>query len=99
MTIAQIDTLYTEAISALDAGDYATAIRKAQAAKLRLATTPNLARALGGGGSQSLAWAGAGTIDSFIAECRKALAQKLAESSGGLQQTKITYARPTSTDE
>lgn len=95
MTIAQIDALYTEAVAALDAGNYATAISKALAAKLRLATTPNLARALGGGGSQSLAWAGAPAIDAFIAEVRKLKAQALAESSGGLQQTKITYARPT----
>ncbi len=98
MTIAQIESLYTEAIAALDAGDFDTAIRKAQAVKLRLATTPNLARSLGGG-NQSLAWAGPQAIDSFIADCRKAKAQALAESSGGIQQTKVTYVRPTPTDD
>lgn len=99
MSIAQLDALYAEAVAALDSGDYDTAIRKAQAVRIRLVTTPNLSRALGPGGSQSIAWASVTAIDQFIAECRKAKAMDLAESSGGIQQTKITYARPESTDD
>lgn len=99
MSIAQIDALYAEAVAALDSGAYDTAIRKAQAVRIRLATTPNLSRSLAGGGSQSIAWASVAAIDQFIAECRKAKAAARAEAVGGLQQTKITYARPESTDD
>jgi hypothetical protein len=94
MSIAQLDSLYAEAVAALDAGDYDTAIAKALALKVRLAATPNLSRSLAGGGQQSLAWGGAQGLDQFIAEVRKLKAQMLAERSGGIQQTKIIYARP-----
>lgn len=93
MSIAQIESLYGEAVAALDAGDYQTAIRKAIACKARLATTPNISRSLAGGGQQGMSWANAAALDEFIKEARKLLAQDLAQSSGGLQQTKIIYAR------
>lgn len=92
MSIAQLDALYQEAMQALDSGDYDTAINRALACKFRLATTPNVARAVGSG-SSSLAWANAVAIDSFVAEVRKLKIQANA-STYGIQQTKLTYARP-----
>jgi hypothetical protein len=92
VSIAQIEALYAEAIAALEAGDYRAAIRKAIACKARLATTPDIDRSLAGGGQQSLKWANAVALDSFIAETRKLMAQSIAESVG-LQQSKIRYRR------
>jgi hypothetical protein len=94
MSVSQIEALYTAAVAALDSGDFDTAIRKALAAKARLALTPNVTRSLAGGGQQGLSWANAAALDKFVAECRNLKAQSLAESSGGIQQTKVTYARP-----
>lgn len=94
MSMAQLDTLYAAAVAALDGGDYDTAITKAMALRVRLATTPNLSRNLSGGGSQSVTWGGAEGLDRFIAECRRAKASAAAARSGPFQQTKITYARP-----
>lgn len=98
MSQATLDTLYAAAVAALDGGDYETAIAKATAAKIRLATMPAI-NSNAGSGSQSLAWPNASAIDGFITECRKAKAAALAAASGPLQYTKITYARPTSTAE
>jgi hypothetical protein len=99
MTVSDIETLYTEAIAAFDAGDYDLAIRKAASVKLRLATTPNLTRTFAGGGSQGIVWASAQAIDSFIRDCRslKATAQSSSSSYGPFQQTKVTYKRPDDT--
>jgi len=99
MSIAQLETLYSAAIAALEAGDYATAILKATAAKFRIATTPNLARNLAGGGSQQISWNDASAIDRFIADCRRAASAATAASSGAFAQSKVTYARSTTTDD
>ncbi|MDQ3288923.1 MAG: hypothetical protein M3Q42_11835 [Pseudomonadota bacterium] len=89
MSASQLETLYSEAVAALDAGDYDTAITKAMAVKVRLATMPNVERSLGGGGKQRTEWANAASLNTFILECRR-----LKGASLGLQQSKITYARP-----
>lgn len=92
MTLAELDTLYAAAAAALESQDYVTAITKAQQARLRLATTPNTARAAGGG-STSIAWPNLAAIDSFIADCRRAQQTSQAASGGPFQQTRIRYVR------
>lgn len=94
MSVSQLEALYTEAVAALDGGDYDTAIRKAMAIKARLAATPNVLRGLGGGGQQQLIWANQAALDTFIRECRNLKSQAIAENVGGIQQTKVVYARP-----
>ena len=95
MTIAELNTLYSAAVSALDSGDYATAISKAMAMQVRLATTPNLTRNLGGGGSQAIAWTSE-SIAEFIAQARRLQSAARAAASGGpFQTTKVTYKRAT----
>ncbi len=92
MSIADLETLYTAAVAAIDAAEYDTAITKLMAVKLRLATTPNLTRATGGGGSQGISW-NAAEIDSLIAQCRQLKSQALAAASGGMQSSRIVYSR------
>jgi hypothetical protein len=98
MSVAQLESLYSEAVAALESGDYDTAILKAMAIKARLGTTPNVLRSLGGGGQQQLQWANVAAMNSFIADCRSLKNQARAESLG-IQQTKITYARPDDTSD
>lgn len=90
MSIAELDVLYAAAVAAIDAADYALAVRKLMAIKVRLATTPNVSHSIDGG-PQSTNW-NAEQIDSLIKVCRQDQAAALA-ASGGIQQTKITYAR------
>jgi hypothetical protein len=92
MTIAELDTLYSAAVAAIDAGSWSTAIAKLMAMKARLATMPNLARNLSGGGSQSITW-NATQLDSLIADCRRQQAASYAANSsyGPYQQSKVTY--------
>ncbi len=92
MSIAQLNTLYTAAVAAIDAADYDTAIAKLMAVKLRLATTPNINRAIGGGGSEAISW-NAAEIDTLIAQCRQMKSTALAAASGGIQSTKVVYGR------
>lgn len=92
MSIEQLNTLYTAAVAFIDSGDYSAAILKLMAIQIRLATTPNLNRATGGGGSQGIAW-NAAQIDSLIAQCNRLIASDIAASTGPFQQTKIKYAR------
>jgi len=93
MSIAQLDTLYDAAVAAMDAADYSTAVLKLMTIKARLATTPNLSKSLGGGGSASITW-NATELDTLISQCKQLKAQARAASNGPFQQTKITYARP-----
>lgn len=94
MSIAELNALYVAAIAALDAGDYDTAIRKAIAVKLRLATTPDSTQG-SGAAATSLAWANAAAIDDFVANCRRLQVQAAAAASGGpFRQSAVTYARP-----
>lgn len=98
MSIAQLDTLYTAAVAAIDAADWDTAIAKLMAVQARLATTPNLTRSLAGGGSQGLTW-NPGQISELIANCRRQKAAARHASVGPFQTTKITYARAASSDD
>ena len=92
MSIAELNTLYTAAVAEIDAGDYAAAVKKLMAIQVRLATTPNLNRATGGGGSQSITW-NAAEIDSLIAQCNRMTSAATAAASGPFQQSKIKWAR------
>jgi hypothetical protein len=93
MSLADLNTLYAAAASALDSGDYDTAIAKAMAIKLRLATTPNLTRALAGGGSQGMSFNPA-ELDSFIQQCRQLKAEAAHATAGPFRTTAIQYQRP-----
>lgn len=95
MSLADLESLYSQAVAALEAGDYDLAINKALACKMRLATTPNLSRILAGGGQQMMQWANAASLDQFIAQCRQMKATAIAASSRGpIQRTRIIYSRP-----
>lgn len=94
MAIATLDTLYNEAVAAIDAGDYSTAIQVALKAKLRLATTPDVTRSLGAGSNQSLAWSNVAAIETFIREAKALQTAARATSGGPIRTTKIRYARP-----
>lgn len=89
--VSQLATYRDAAITALLAAEYDTAIQQAMAAKLFLATMPSLKQA-----DREVAW-NSQAIDEFIAQCRQ-LATTAAVAAGGIRQTKVTYARPTSTD-
>lgn len=93
MSIAEIEALYAAAVAALDSGDYAAAIIAATKAKLRLGTTPNLSRSLGGG-NMSTTWNDATAVDKFIADCRalQKAAQAASTTSGGVfRQSAVRY--------
>lgn len=96
MSLSDLNTLYAAAVAALDAADYATAIRKAMAIQARLATTPNVTRDLAGGGSQGLSF-NPSQLDSFIANCRKLATA--ASFSTAIPVSKITYERAETTDD
>jgi hypothetical protein len=98
MSVAELDTLYAAAVAAIDAGNYTLAIQKLMAIKVRLATTPNITRSLSGGGSQQLSW-NANQIDTLIGQCQTMQATAAATASGPFQQTKVIYARASSTEE
>ena len=92
MSFADLESLYVAAVAALEAGDYATAIRKALACKMRLATLPDAERSLAGGGRQQLTLANAAALDGFIAQCKQLQSSTVA-ASRGVQRTKIEYGR------
>ena len=92
MSIAQLDALYTAAVVAIDDADYATAINKLMAMKLRLATTPNLARSLAGGGNQAISW-NPSELDSLISQCRQMQTAAAAATGGIFRTSKVTYQR------
>lgn len=96
MSIAELNSLYSSAQAAMASADWAGAITYLMQMQARLASTPNVARQLAGGGSQSIAWNSA-SIKDLIAECRRNLAAaKVAASTGGPWQTsKVTYKRVT----
>jgi hypothetical protein len=92
VSIAELNTLYEAAVAAIDNGSYDVAIAKIMAMKARLATTPNLSRNLGGGGSQSIAW-NPSQLDSLIADCRKMKVAAAHAVSGPFVQIPVTYRR------
>lgn len=93
MSISQLEALYSAYEAAIDAGDYDAAIAAALKALARVGSTPDVMRR-----NNQMAWRNQAAIQSCITECRKQKAQALAEGAGGIQQTKVTYARPLSTD-
>jgi hypothetical protein len=95
MSLAELNTLYTAAATALAARDYDGAIANAMAIQVRLATTPNVTRSLAGGGSQALSFNPA-ELDSFIANCRQLKTSAAHASSGPFRSCKVTYVRPDS---
>ncbi len=95
-TLAQ--TLAIEAQAAFDRADFETALLKAGQLQVILAASPNLARNLAGGGSQSISWGGAGSLPAFISLCRQLKTQQLIAAHGPWQATKIVYQRPTTAE-
>lgn len=95
MSVATLNTYRDAAIAALESADYATAIAKALAAKMVLATMENAMRGAGGN-QQQYSW-DRDAIDSFIGHCKQLRAEAAhadSTSGGPFRQTKITYARP-----
>ena len=96
MTIAGIETLNSAYESAVDAQSWDEALRILSKIAIRLATTPNLQRNLGGGGSQSITWTSQ-SIAEQQAFCRQMKASA-ASALGPFQITKVKYVRPDATD-
>lgn len=92
MSLERLQTLADAAVTALESGDYATAIQKALACKPLLAVTPELARA-SAGNSQSIAFRTTSEIDGFISECRKLQTGAAVQASGPFQQSLVRYQR------
>lgn len=93
MSIADLETLNTAYETAVDAESWSTALAVLSKIAIRLATTPNLARSLGGGGNQSITW-----TSQSVAEqqkfCRQMLAAAAHATSGPFVMVPVTYARP-----
>jgi len=84
VTLSSIETLMTEAIVALDAGDYPTAERKALACQGRLALLPDSERSGGsGGGDQKLSWIRQ-SINDFITNVRR-----MSSAAGGVRVSNV----------
>lgn len=93
MSIAELNTLYAAYEAALASQDYDTAIEKLMVMQARLASTPNLRRALGTSSSQEISW-NPGDIDKLITRAQQLKGQALATSSGSIFATsKVTYER------
>ena len=97
MSLAELNTLYSAAVAAIDDADFDLAIRQLMAVKARLATMPNVSRNLPGGGTQSISFNPA-QLDTLIAQCRQQKAAAAHATSGPYRQTKVTYARPDNAD-
>lgn len=85
---ADINTAADAAVVAIRAGDYGTALTQALAAQALLAAVPDSIQGVGGGATE-LRW-GRQAINELVINIRRQ--QSIA---GGMQQTKIIYARPT----
>jgi hypothetical protein len=96
MTIAELNNLYDAAQSAMDSGDWDTAITKLMGLQARLSSTPNVSRNLSGGGSQSISW-NPQSIGELIALCRrkKAEADLAGSNVGPWKSSKVKYKRAT----
>lgn len=92
MSVAAINAKRDAAITAMEAGDYAAAIRYALAAKMLIATTPNITRSAGGG-SQGFTWSPA-AIDQFITECKQQQTNAAVTATGGIRRSNVVYERP-----
>lgn len=96
MTISQLDALYASATAAMASADWDAAILSLMQMQARLASMPNVERALADAGTQKIAWNPA-QIASLIDLCEKRRSAQLsAASTGGPWRTsKITYKRAT----
>lgn len=83
MSASDVDTLMTAASTAILAEDYATALKNALAAQALLGAIPDSGWREGA----SMKWRPE-SIQDFIDTC-----QKQQSASGGIQRTKIQYAR------
>lgn len=92
MSIAALNSLYTSAVAAFDAGDYTAAIAAAMKAQMLLGTTPNLTRSLGAG-SQAISWNDGASIERFIQNCQRLAKAAAVQSGGPFRSSKVVYAR------
>ena len=89
ITVASLNAAMDAAVTALLAGDYATALRQAVAAQGILTVLPELSRSAGtGGGSQAAKWTQAG-IDQFVGRV-----SRLQGASLGVQSAPIENVEP-----
>ena len=84
MSVATLNTYRDAAVTALAAGQYATALTNLRAAKALLATMPDTRK-----GEESMTWDREG-IDRLIADCQRGQA-----AAAGVQRARTTYTRPT----
>lgn len=96
MSIADIEALNTAYVTAVDAADWTTALSVLSKLAIRLASTPNVARSLGGGGSQSIAWT-AQSIAEQQKFCRQQQSASAHATSGPFVQIPVVYQRPSTT--
>lgn len=89
-TAANLRTRLEAAATAIEAGDYATALTKARAAQATLLAIPDGARA----GMQVQYGR---QIQELIDECKKALATQNLTTAGGMQTQKVKYVRDAQT--
>lgn len=96
MTIAQLEALNSQYVTAVDAEDWDTALKVLTKISARLATTPNLSRAIGGGGNQAISWTAQGIAEQQ-AFCRQMKASAAHATSGPFVMVPVTYQRPDAT--
>lgn len=89
MAYSDITTAMGLAVTALAAGDYATARDKALAAQAMASVLPDTNRSAGDGGSQGVSWDRT-AISEFVDRM-----QKLANSAAGIGVSKVTLHRVT----
>lgn len=92
MSIAALNSLYTSAVAAFDAGDYTAAIAAAMKAQVLIGTTPNLTRSLGSG-SQAISWNDGASIERFIQNCQRLAKAAAVQTGGPFRSSKVVYAR------
>lgn len=90
MSVADINTAMDNAVAALSAGDYASAISYATRSLGLMAVLPDSRH-----GSGEMRWRTAG-VESFIDQCRKLQSSStgLGSTSGVMQTQKVIYANP-----
>lgn len=84
MSVTDINTYVAAAVTAIDAGSYATARNKLMAAKALLIALPDSSK-----GSEQLRW-DRNAIDELIQQCKA-----LASATTGIQRTYVEYIQPT----
>lgn len=90
MSLADLITLWTQANTLIDAGDYDGAIDVALKVQIGLSVTPEVSR--GGNDSRSeYDLPNAAQINSFIKNCRARIGEK--RSGGSIQVSKLTPTR------